>query len=225
MSKAHGGERQAGPRARANGLGARRLKGGGLLLAGRGRHRVPAGLHQPGGHQLRRVRADLRHRGDRVEHLLRQHRLHLARPGGVLRQRRLRDGHRGPGLAHQRHHGVRAAPALRGGRGAHRGPVRPDRAAGAAAHVHRDHHRRLLHLPADGVQLLLHRRVERPGLAVPQLAGGELQHALLLHRARLRGRLRSPSPGWSGAPGSACSCGRSGTTRTGRAASACGPCG
>ena len=63
--------------------------------------------------------------------------------------------------------------------------------------------------------------LERAELAVPQLAGRRLQHAVLLHRARLRGRARSPSPGWSGAPGSACSCGRSGTTRTARAASAC----
>ena len=113
----------------------------------------------------------------------------------------------------------------RGGRGGHRRPVRPRRAAGAAAHVHRDHDRLLLHLPADGVQLLLHRRVERPGLAVPELAGGGLQHALLLHRARLRGRLRRHRLAGRGGPGSASSCGRSGTTRTGRAASASGHAG
>ena len=38
-----------------------------------------------------------------------------------------------------------------------RGPVRPGRAAGAAAHVRGRHDRDLLHLPADGVQPGLHR--------------------------------------------------------------------
>ena len=55
------------------------------------------------------------------------------------------------------------------GRGADRGAVRPGGAAGQAAHLHRDHDRGVLHLPADGLQLLLHRWLQRPGRAVPVL--------------------------------------------------------
>ena len=58
------------------------------------------------------------------------------------------------------------------GRG-HRGAVRPGGVAGAPAHVHRDHHRGVLHLPADGLQLLLHRRLGRRLGAVPALVADE----------------------------------------------------
>ncbi len=63
---------------------------------------------------------------------------------------------------------------------------------------------------------------ERPELAVPDLAEPTSYNTPFYYIALgLRGRHRSPSPGWSGDPGSASSSGRSGTTRTGRAASAC----
>ena len=65
------------------------------------------------------------------------------------------------------------------------------------------------------------------GLNSPFLSwpAGGVQHALLLHRAR-PSRPATIAIAWlSAGPGSACSCGRSGTTRTGRAALASGPCG
>ena len=75
----------------------------GLVVLGRtARSLFPIVFRQPAGDHVRRVRADLRHGRGRVEHLLRQHRLHLAGHGGVLRQRRLRAGRRGVGLAFQR---------------------------------------------------------------------------------------------------------------------------
>ena len=63
--------------------------------------------------------------------------------------------------------GVRPAAASRGGGGGDRGAVRPGGAAGAPAHVHRDHDRGVLHLPADRRQLLLHRRLRGRLGAVP----------------------------------------------------------
>ncbi len=74
-----------------------------------------------------------------------------------------------------------------GGR-ADRGAVRADRAAGAAAHLRRDHHRHVLHLPAAGLQPLLHRREQRPQLAVLPVERGRLQQPLLLRGAHHRRR-------------------------------------
>ena len=77
-----------------------------------------------------------------------------------------------PGTALDRGPRVRPAPAGGPGRGAGRGAIRADRAAGAAAR-RGGHHRDLLHLPADGLQLQVHRRIGGYPRAVPDLGAGD----------------------------------------------------
>ena len=113
------------------------------------------GLHRPGGHELRRLRADLswspRARGTSSPATPATSRSATAVFYGSGAYAL---GAHGVGLAFRRRRAAFALLPARGLVGAHhRGAVRADRAARPAAHVHRDHDRRLLHLPADGLQL------------------------------------------------------------------------
>ena len=188
------------------------------------RDHLPAGDHQRAVHPVRRGHADLRGRGGRLEPVLRLLRVHLAGARGVLRQRGLHGRAADRALEGDRRHHLLAAAAGRAGVSGDRGAVRADRAAGPAAHVRGGHHRDLLHLPAAGVQPVLHRR--EPGRQQPVLpVDADTYNNPFYYVGWARRRSRSFSLCWSRGPGSACSCWPSGTTRTGRVAWACARCG